>query len=328
MIGNRNEQLQIRQTNENGGTGVNIKSDFLRELYKSRVLYFMIIPIILYFCVVSYLPMVGVYLAFTRFNFRDGLLSSPFVGFENFKFLFQSGTLYTITRNTILYNLAFIFLSNFLGMMVAVMLNEVRNRWFKRITQSVMFFPYFISFVIVGAFVYNIFNFETGVLNNFLRMFGIEEFDAYGTTSIWKYILVLLYLWKNIGYNTIIYLAAIVGISDEYYEAARMDGANVFQQIRRITLPLLMPTFIVLLLLSLGGIMRGQFDLFYQVIGSNGTLFDTTDIIDTYVFRSLKVTFDVGLGTAAGLYQSFFGCLLILTVNYLIRRKHEEYALF
>jgi len=288
----------------------------------------MIIPIILYFCVVSYLPMVGVYLAFTRFNFRDGLLSSPFVGFENFKFLFQSGTLYTITRNTILYNLAFIFLSNFLGMMVAVMLNEVRNRWFKRITQSVMFFPYFISFVIVGAFVYNIFNFETGVLNNFLRMFGIEEFDAYGTTSIWKYILVLLYLWKNIGYNTIIYLAAIVGISDEYYEAARMDGANVFQQIRRITLPLLMPTFIVLLLLSLGGIMRGQFDLFYQVIGSNGTLFDTTDIIDTYVFRSLKVTFDVGLGTAAGLYQSFFGCLLILTVNYLIRRKHEEYALF
>jgi len=307
---------------------MNSKTGFFREIYKSKVLYLMIIPIIIYFIVVSYLPMVGVYLAFTRFNFRDGLLGSPFVGFENFKFLFQSGTLFTITRNTIVYNLAFIFLSNFLGMMVAIMLNEVRGRWFKRITQSVMFFPYFISFVIVGAFVYNIFNFETGFLNSVLKVLNIEEFDAYGTTWIWKYILILLYLWKNIGYATIIYLAAIVGISEEYYEAAKMDGANIFQQIRNITLPLLMPTFIVLLLLSLGSIMRGQFDLFYQVIGSNGTLFDSTDIIDTYVFRSLKVTFDVGLGTAAGLYQSFFGCLLILTVNYLIRRKHEEYALF
>jgi putative aldouronate transport system permease protein len=304
------------------------KKGLLYELMKSKVLYLMILPTLLFFIVVSYLPMIGVYLAFTRFNFRDGLLGSPFVGFENFKFLFQSGTLLNITRNTILYNLAFIFLSNFLGMLIAIMLNEVRNRWFKRITQSVMFFPYFISFVIVGAFVYNIFNYESGFLNSMLKAFHVEAFDAYGTTWIWQYILVGLYLWKNIGYNTIIYLAAITGISDEYYEAARMDGANIFQQIRRITLPLLMPTFIVLLLLSLGGIMRGQFDLFYQVIGSNGTLFNSTDIIDTYVFRALKVTFDVGLGTAAGLYQSLFGCILILTVNYLIKRKHEEYALF
>jgi putative aldouronate transport system permease protein len=304
------------------------KKGLLYELMKSRVLYLMILPTLLFFIIVSYLPMIGVYLAFTKFNFRDGLLGSPFVGFENFKFLFQSGTLLNITRNTVLYNFAFIFLSNFLGIFVAIMLNEVRSRWFKKVTQSVMFFPYFISFVIVGAFVYNIFNYESGFLNSLLKALHIEAFNAYGTTWIWQYILVALYLWKNIGYNTIIYLAAITSISDEYYEAARMDGANIFQQIRRITIPLLMPTFIVLLLLSLGGIMRGQFDLFYQVIGSNGTLFNSTDIIDTYVFRALKVTFDIGLGTAAGLYQSFFGCILILTVNYLIRRKHEEYALF
>ncbi|QGR00393.1 sugar ABC transporter permease [Paenibacillus psychroresistens] len=288
----------------------------------------MILPTLLLFAVMSYLPMVGIYLAFTQFNFRQGFFGSPFVGFDNFKFLFKSGTLFNITRNTILYNLVFIFLSNFLGMLIAIMLNEVRSRWFKRITQSVMFFPYFISFVIVGAFVYNIFNYESGFLNSLLKSVHLEAFNAYGTTWIWKYLLVALYLWKNIGYTTIIYLAAITGINEEYYEAARIDGANIFQQIRRITIPLLFPTFIVLLLLSLGGIMRGQFDLFYQVIGSNGTLFNSTDIIDTYVFRSLKVTFDIGLGTAAGLYQSFFGCILVLTVNYLIRRKHEEYALF
>jgi putative aldouronate transport system permease protein len=305
-----------------------IKKGLLYELIKFRVLYLMILPTLLLFFVVSYLPMMGVYLAFTRFNFREGLLGSPFVGFENFKFLFKSGILLNITRNTIMYNIAFIFLSNFLGMLVAIMLNEVRSRWFKRITQSVMFFPYFISFVIVGAFVYNIFNYEAGFLNSLLKAVHIEPFNAYGTPWVWKYILVALYLWKNIGYTTIIYLAAITSINDEYYEAAKMDGANIYQQIRRITIPLLMPTFIILLLLSLGGIMRGQFDLFYQVIGSNGTLFNSTDIIDTYVFRSLKVTFDVGLGTAAGIYQSVFGCILILTVNYLIRRKHEEYALF
>lgn len=304
------------------------KKGFFHEIFKNKVLYLMLVPTLLYFFVMSYLPMAGVYLAFTRFNFRQGFFGSPFVGFENFRFLFMSGTIFNITKNTILFNLVFIFLGNFLAIICAIFINELPGRLFKKMSQSVMFLPYFISFVIVGAFVYNIFGFETGALNTLLKSLQLQPFDAYSTVWIWKYILVIFYMWKNLGYMSVIYLAAITGISEEYYEAATIDGANIFQQIRNITVPLLAPTFITLVLLSLGGIMRGQFDLFYQIVGTNGLLFNSTDIIDTYVFRSLKESFDIGLGTAAGLYQSFFGCIIIVTVNYIIRKKNSDYALF
>lgn len=145
---------------------------------------------------------------------------------------------------------------------------------------------------------------------------------------IWILLIILFYLWKNLGYSMVIYLAAITGISDEYYEAAKIDGAHIFQRIWYITVPMLKSTFVVLLLFSLGSIMKGQFDLFYQLIGNNGVLYNTTDILDTYVFRSLKVTFDIGMATAAGLYQSLFGFILIMTVNYIIRRINDDYALF
>lgn len=152
--------------------------------------------------------------------------------------------------------------------------------------------------------------------------------DIYNTPWIWVFLIIIFYLWKNLGYSMVIYLAAITGISDEYYEAARIDGANIFQRIWYITVPMLKPTFVILLLFSLGSIMKGQFDLFYQLIGNNGVLYNATDIIDTYVYRSLKVTFDIGMATAAGLYQSLFGFILIMTVNYIIRKVNEDYALF
>jgi len=304
------------------------KEGFLYELNKNKVMFLMIAPVLIYFIIFSYLPMVGVYFAFTRFNFNDGLFGSPFVGLENFKYLFTSGTLLKLTKNTLLYNLTFIFLGNSLQILVAILLSRVGSRVFKKLTQSLMFFPYFVSFVIVQAFLYTMLDSNTGMITHIVKSMGVETFNAYSTPGIWKYILVLVYLWKWVGYGTVIYLAALTSISDEYYEAADIDGATILQQIRYITLPLLMPTFIILLLLAIGHILRGQFEMFYQLIGNNGLLYDATDILDTYVFRTLRVTFDLGIGTAAGLYQSLFGFVMIMVVNYIIRKKNDDYALF
>ncbi|WP_040952259.1 ABC transporter permease [Gorillibacterium massiliense] len=303
-------------------------SSFFRELRKNKVLFLMILPALIFFVVFSYFPMIGVYYAFTNFSFDGGLFKSPFVGIDNFRFLFESGVLMKLTKNTVLYNLAFIFLGNLLQLICAIFLSEMVGKWFKKIAQSVMFLPFFISMVLVGAFVFNLFSFETGAVNGFLRMIGAQPYDFYMHTAPWKFIIVFFHVWKGIGYGTVIYLAAILGISDEYHEAAKIDGANIFQRIRHITIPLLIPTFVLLILLALGGILKGQFDLFYQIIGNNGMLFDSTDIIDTYVYRALAVNFDIGMGTAAGLYQSFFGLCLVLTVNWVVRRFQKDYALF
>ncbi|KZE71697.1 sugar ABC transporter permease [Paenibacillus elgii] len=300
----------------------------LKDFRANRVLWLMILPALLFFAVFSYLPMVGVYYAFTNYRFDGGLFGSPFVGMQNFKFLFESGVLYNLTKNTILYNLAFILFGNALQLLCAVFLSELPGKLFKKTTQSVMFLPFFISFVLVGAFVFNLFNSDTGVVNTVLKQLSLPPYDFYLNTEPWKYIIVFFHVWKGLGYGTVIYLAAIMSISDEYHEAAKIDGANIFQRIRHITLPLLVPTFILLILLSLGGILKGQFDLFYQIIGNNGMLFDSTDIIDTYVYRSLTVNFDMGMGTAAGLYQSFFGFLLVMVVNYGIKKARSDYALF
>lgn len=304
------------------------RSGFFAELKKSRVLFFMILPTLIFFFIFNYLPMAGVYLAFTRFSYNTGLFGSPFVGLENFKILFDQGTLGYLTKNTILYNLAFIGLGNLLQIAVAIVLSRVVSKLLKKTVQSITFLPYFVSFVIVQAFSYALFNSGTGIITMLMRNMGMVNAAPYSTPEMWPGIIVLVYLWKNLGYGVVIYLAAITGISDDYYEAAQIDGATVLQQIRYITIPLLVPTFIILLLLAIGGILRGQFELFYQLTGTQGQLFATTDILDTYVFRMLRVKFDVGLGTAAGLYQSLFGFVLILTVNWLVKRSHEEYALF
>ncbi len=311
-------------------TKVNLKkkSRFLYELSHNRVLFIMLIPAIVYFIVNNYLPIIGIYFAFTRFNFAGGLFGSPFVGMENFRFLWESGKLVSLTINTVGYNVAFILTSNVLQILCAILLSRIGSKYFKKITQSIMFLPYFVSYVILNVIVYNLFNYDVGFINGVIRSMGGVPFDAYNTPGIWRGLMVVFYLWKQLGYGTVIYLATITGISPELYEAAEIDGANVFQQIQFITIPLLIPTFITLLLFSLGGIMKGQFDLFYQVIGNNGVLYEVTDIMDTFVYRSLKQDFDIGMSTAAGLYQSVFGFIVIMVSNTLIKRNHPEQALF
>lgn len=192
-----------------------------------------------------------------------------------------------------------------------------------------MFMPYFVSFVILKVLVYNIFEYQYGLINNIITSMGGERIDFYNTPSYWPVLITLFYLWKNIGYGMVVYLATIMGIDTEYYEAAKVDGANIFQQIWYITLPLLKPTFIILLLYALGSIMKGQFELFYQMIGNNGVLYNVTDIFDTYVYRiTMTQPLSIGLGTAAGLYQSLFGFIIVMLVNTLVKRKNPEYALF
>lgn len=305
-----------------------IGKDLVKEVRKNYVMFIMLVPAMIYFLIFHYVPMVGIILAFKKFDYIGGVFGSPWVGVENFRFLFVSGVLLKATTNTILYNLVFLSTRLVLQIIVAILLSELASKIYAKVSQSIMFLPYFVSYVLLAAFIYNIFNYETGTFNSILKGMGKEPIDMYSTPGAWKYILLVFYQWKYLGYGTVVFLATIMGISTEYYEAARIDGATKFQEIRHITLPLLKPTVVILVLFAIGNIMRGQFELFYQIIGNNGQLFEATDIIDTVVFRMLTVTFDVGMGAAAGLYQSVIGFIVIVSVNYIVKKIQEDYALF
>ena len=301
---------------------------FIEEVRRNWILFLFLIPCFVFFLINNYLPMAGIYFAFTQFNFRDSLFASPFVGFKNFEFLLHSEIAH-LTVNTILYNLVFIVVGNILQIFFAILISQVTNKYLKKTSQTMIFMPYFVSYVILRVLVFNMFEYDVGLFNNFMTSIGQSKVDFYNTPSYWPWIITLFYLWKNIGYGMVVYLATITGISSDYYEAAQIDGANIYQQIRYITIPLLKPTFIILLLYALGGIMKGQFELFYQLVGNNGTLFSTTDIFDTYVYRiTTTQPLSMGLGTAAGLFQSLFGFIVIILTNFLIKRKNPEYALF
>lgn len=301
----------------------------LRRFWSHRTLLFMCAPAIIFFLVMSYLPMPGLYLAFINYNYSAGIFKSQFVGFDNFKFLVSSGALWKLTFNTIAYNIAFILIGNTLQIGIAILLNELRKKWFKKITQSLMFLPFFISFVLVGLIAYNILSYDYGLLNGILKSIGWDPVKTYSNPSIWPFIIVIAYLWQSTGYGSIVYFAAIMGLDSEIVEAAEIDGANAWQRIRYIVLPWLKPTFIILLLFSLGGILRGNFGLFYNLVGANNTaLFDTTDIIETFVFRSLMNNFNFSLGSAVSLYQSVFGFFIVITANWLVKKASPENTLF
>lgn len=304
---------------------------FFQELYRHKVLYLMTVPALIFFVTFSYIPMLGIYYAFIDYDFSLGMLKSPFVGLKNFQYFISGGweaPIVYLTRNTILYNVVFIFLGNVLQCFFAVLITTIGGKIFKRVAQSIMLLPHFVSYVIVGTICYNIFNSNYGVLNTALKAMGGEAVSVYLIDWVWPFIITVFYLWKGTGYGMVVYLAAIMGFDREMYEAAKIDGCNIFKEIRYITLPLLKPTFIMLVLFSLGGIMRGQFDLFYNLIQRNGQLFRLTDVLDTYIYRAMTVNFNLGTSTAAGLFQSVFGFIVVVTVNQMIRKKNPENALF
>ena len=238
------------------------KHPFLRDLKENRVKWLMLLPAAIVVILMCYIPMGGIVLAFKEYNYHDGIFGSPWVAFKNFEYFFQSGKAFSVTRNTILYNIAFLLVNTFLQITCAILLSELAGKWFKRITQSVMFFPYFISWVVVGAFIYNMFNFEFGAVNTFLRSVGLDPVDIYSNKVVWPFILIGVSAFKNVGYGTVMYLASIMNIDGQLYEAADLDGANMWQKIRHITLPGIRPTVVILFLLAIGTIMKGDFQMF------------------------------------------------------------------
>lgn len=304
------------------------KPSILRLIVQNRTLILMCVPAIVFFFVFSYMPMPGAYIAFTNFQYNKGIWHSPFVGLNNFKFLFSSGQLTLLLRNTILYNLAFIVLGNVLQLTFAILLNEVRSAGFKKTSQSLMFLPYFISDVLVSLLVYNLLNYDYGFISNLVRALGGEMPKVYQMAGAWPFIIILVNLWKGTGYGTVVYFAAITGMDSSMLEAAQIDGANGFQRIRYIILPTLKPTVIILFLFAIGGILKGNFGLFYNLVGNNSMLFNTTDIIETYVYRSMMNSFNFSQSSAVGLFQSVVGFFIVMAANAFVKHLDPDYALF
>lgn len=313
------------------GTKVAGKIGKKRKIRWKQVLpiYALALPGIIYMLCNNYFPMFGIVIAFKKLNFSKGIFGSDWCGLQNFEFLFQSSTAFNIIRNTIVYNVVFIILGNILAIACAVLLNEIMSKVASRIYQSLILLPYLMSWVVVSYLGYAFLSADTGMINNsILKALGISGINWYNSPKYWPVILIFVYLWKSTGYSMIIYFSSIVGISKDYYEAAVVDGATKWQQIKNITLPLLKPTVITLLILAVGHIFNSDFGLFYQVPKNTGTLYDVTQTIDVYVYNALMKRSDYGMSSAASVFQSVVGFGMVLITNAIVRKKSEENALF
>ncbi|GIP00751.1 sugar ABC transporter permease [Paenibacillus sp. FSL W8-0187] len=308
-------------------------SGFIKKVIRNRFMLLMILPGTIWFLIFAYLPMFGTVLAFKDFRISpDGFFASVFnsewVGFKNFEYLFTTNDAYIITRNTILYNLAFIILGLVFAVGFAIMLSELVNKRTAKVYQTGMFLPHFLSWVIISYFAFTFLSVDKGTLNQIITYFGGDPISWYSEAKYWPFILVFVGIWKGVGYNSVIYLAAITGIDKSYYEAAVIDGATKWKQVRYITIPLLKPLMIILTILAIGGIFRSDFGLFYQLPKDSGALYPVTNVIDTFVYRGLINMGDIGMSTAAGLYQSLVGLILILVANYIVRKIEKDHAIF
>lgn len=284
------------------------------------------LPAILLIFVFSYIPMGGIFIAFKNINYEQGIFHSPWVGFDNFKFFFTSSDAWAVMRNTLAYNLVFIAVGTFFSVVFAILLNEVLSRKLLKVYQTIFFFPYFFSWVIVAYMAYSFIG-PYGILTSYFKELGIT-FDFYTQTWVWPILLTLINIWKGLGYVSIIFYAGILGISQEYFEAAAIDGASKFQIIRNITVPLLMPLITIMTLLSIGRIFYSDFGLFFFVPREIGQLYPVTQVIDTYVYRMLKVSGDIGMSSAVGLFQSSMGFIVVLISNFVVKKVNEENKLF
>jgi len=301
----------------------------LRNVRRHWIFYIMLLPGIVLLVLNNYIPMAGIIIAFKTINYQDGILGSPWSGMTNFKFLFQSRDSYIIIRNTLLYNSVFIVLNMTIPLAFALMLNEMRNRFMAKLHQTIMFLPFFLSMIVISYLVYGFMSDEHGYLNGTLMpALGLEPIRWYFTTEVWPFVLPLINTWKGMGYYAVIYMAAIIGIDDEYYEAATIDGAGKWQQMKRITIPLITPVITIITLLQIGRIFNADFGLFFQVPRESGALFPVTNVIDTYVYRTFLAVGDIGLSSAAGLFQSVVGFVLVFLSNWVVRRINSENALF
>ena len=293
------------------------------------VLFLMTVPGMAYLIINNYIPIGGLIIAFQNYNYSKGITGSKFIGFKNFKYLFKTSDAFVITRNTICYNLVFIFLGIVVCVAVAIMLSEVHNRLMLKTYQTLLLLPHLISIIIIAYIVYAFLNADTGFINKSIILpRGGSGINFYNTTKYWPFILTFVEVWKTMGYTSIIYLSSILGFDRSMYEAAEVDGAGKVRQIFSITLPLLKPTIIMMTLMSVGRIFYSDFGLFLQVPMNQGALFSVTNTIDTYVYRALLLNNDIGMSSAAGVYQSFVGFVMVMAANAIVRRLDKDSALF
>jgi len=286
-------------------------------------------PGLLYLLINNYIPMFGLFIAFKRIDYVKGIIRSPWAGFNNFKFLFQTRDAFIMLRNTVLYNLVFILLGTICAVFIAILMAEVSKMFAARFFQAGLLLPNLVSMVVVSYLVYALLTPETGLVNkSVLPALGIQPVNWYSESKYWPFILTITQMWKTAGYLSIVYIASIAGIDPSLYESARIDGAGKFRQIFNITLPLLKPTIIMMVLMAIGRIFASDFGLFYQVPMDSGALYNVTQTIDTYVYRGLMRYGNVGMSSAAGLFQSAVGSVMVITANYIVRRASPDNSLF
>lgn len=299
------------------------------RIRRSIPIYIMMLPGLIYLFCNNYMPMFGIVMAFKKLNWQKGIWGSDWAGFKNFEYLFKTKDAFIMIRNTVLYNAFWILLGTVASIAVAILLNEIIGKISKKIYQSIILLPYLMSMVVVSYLVFAVLSNETGFLNNtVLPMLGLKPIDWYQRKEYWPVILTIVNLWKGIGFSMIVYYSSIVGISTEYYEAARLDGATKWQQIKRITVPLLTPTIITLFIMNVGRIFSSDFGLFYQVPKNSGALYPTTQTIDTYVYNALMKLGNMSMSSAASVYQAVVGFVLVMITNAIVKKYSKENAFF
>lgn len=298
------------------------------DMKRNKFLVILCVPAVIWFCIFAYAPLGGLVVAFQKYSPARGIWGSEFVGLKNFKFFFGSQSFFQVTFNTLFLNALFIIATMVSSILIALAISEVSNRWFKKVSQSVILLPHFISWTVVALLMEAFIKTDGGIVNKLLLSLGLDVIPFYQSPKVWPFLLTLLRVWQGAGYGSIVYLAAITGLDQEMYEAARVDGASRFQRIRYLTLPLLKTTAILLFIMSVGKIFNGDFGMIYTLVGNNSVLYPTTDVIDTYVYRQLVEANNMGMSSAVGLYQSIMGFIMVMITNYITKKADPESALF
>ena len=300
---------------------------FFKDFKQNIPLTLLALPSIIFIFIFNYIPLYGLVLPFKNFNVVDGIIKSPWCGLKNFDFLVKSDTIFKAIRNTVLYNAAFIVIGTAVAIVIALFLYELGRKSVKTY-QTMLLIPYFMSWVVVAYILNVLLDMKSGVLNSILKMCGKEEILWYNEGKYWPAILIVVQVWKNMGYNAIVYFAALMGIDASYFEAAKLDGANKFQQMWYISLPLIKEIVIIMFILNIGKIFYGDFGLFYNVTLNSSLIYDYTDVIDTYVYRSLINLGNLGMSATTGFCQSVIGFVLVLVTNLTVRKIDKSSALF
>lgn len=304
------------------------KKSIFRDIMKNPVSYLMLLPAVIYSLVFGYCTIPYMVIAFQKYSYKKGITGSDWVGLKNFEFFFKSNDAVRVIANTIKLNLLFITFTTVCAVALAIMVNEVRQKRFKKVVQSCYLLPYFLSWVIVSYILNAMIGSKYGIVNQFLQTLGAGKINFYVQPKYWTLILVVLKVWKDLGMQMVIYLAAITGFDEGLYEAASIDGAGRWQMCRYITIPMLMPTVVMLTIMAVGKVFYGDFGMIYAIVGDNGILYDATDVIDTFVFRTMRTIGSPSQAMAISLFQACMGFICVWGTNYIAKKKFSEGALF